>query len=132
MSEGMSLTSKQLQELIAAAVTAAVSEAKKPAPPTETQLAEIEQANEMRLQQRDLVLQEQANRKATQLACSHMRRDNTCSGVYVENGNYVICQQCQAIIRPGVAPTKDDDGRSIYDTQLFNRMFQLSNSPAIF
>lgn len=129
--KGTNLTAKQLQDLIAATVAAVVAESKKPAPLTEQQLAEVHQANEMRLQQRDLVLQEQANKKASQNACSHMRRDNTCCAVYVQNGNYLICQACQALVRPEV-PVEQRDQQSIYDTQLFNRLFQLAATPATF
>lgn len=129
--KGMSLTPKQLQDLITAAVTAAVAESKKPAPLTEREEADIQQAQDMRLQQRDLVLQEQANKAAMQRSCTHMRRDNTCTGVYVDNGNYIICQQCQGLIRPGAAPA-GYTGSDIYDTNLFNRLFQLCNAPAIF
>jgi hypothetical protein len=131
MAEGMNLTAEQLQTLITSAVTAAVSESRKPAPLTDAQEAEILQANDMRLQQRDLVLQGEANKRALQAACSHMRRDNTCSCVYVASGNYIIDQQCQAIIRPGTAP-EGYAGNDIYDTQLFNRLFQMSESAATF
>lgn len=129
--KGINLNAKQLQDLITAAVTAAVAETKKPAPLTEQQIAEIQQANDMRLQQRDIVLQEQANKKAAQHACTHMRRDNTCCAVYVQNGNYLICQACQALVRPDVEE-KFRDTASIYDTQLFNRLFQLAATPATF
>lgn len=124
--KGMSLTPKQLQDLITAAVTAAVAESKKPAPLTEQQIAEIQQANEMRLQQRDLILQGEANKAALKRACSHRRSAKEGGGtttVYVQNGNYLICQQCQGIIRPEVEE-KLQDPSSIYDTRLFNTHFQ--------
>lgn len=127
MAEGMSLTPKQLQDLITAAVTAAVAESKKPAPLTDRELAEIEQAQDMRLQQRDLTLAEQARKAADKRACTHMRRDNTCSGVYVANGGYIICQQCQGIIKPAPAP-EGYSGDQIFDTNLFNRLFTLTNA----
>jgi hypothetical protein len=131
--KGLNLTAKQLQELVTAAVTAAVAETKKPAPLTEQQIAEINQANEMRLQQRDLVLQGEANKKALQSACSHSRAENGSStAVYVANGNYLICQVCQGKIRPYVPAEEQADPNSIYDTNLFNRMFQLAGSKATF
>lgn len=131
--QGMSLTTEQLQALITAAVTAAVVESKKPAPPTEREIADIQQAQDMRLQQRDLTLLEQANKAALQRSCTHMRAypATGTTAVFVENGTYIICQQCQGIIRPGQAP-KDYVGADVYDTNLFNRLYQLCNNPATF
>jgi hypothetical protein len=130
---GMSLTADQLQSLITAAVTAAVAESKKPAPLTEQQQAEILQANNMRLEQRDLVLQGEANKAALRRACSHFRSAAPygTTAVYVQNGNYLICQQCQAVVRPGVEE-KYKDSVSIYDTELFNKLFQAAGSGATF
>lgn len=125
--KGMSLTPSQLQALITAAVTAAVSEAKKPAPLTEQQQAELAQALEMRRQTAELQLARQENDRMLRSVCTHTRKDRSYATVHVSDGNYIICQVCQAIVRPGVAPEKDD-GRSIYDTGLFNHLVQSSGA----
>jgi rRNA-processing protein FCF1 len=112
----VSFTAEQLQEML----RTVLQEARKPADPTPAQIAELEAAQTARKQQAELVLAEAARKKAEQEACIHLRRDGTSTGVYVENGNYIICQQCQAIIRPET------------NLAMFNRLFQLSQSPATF
>lgn len=129
--KGMSLTPSQLQALITAAVTAAVSEAKKPAPPTEAQQAAIAQDLDMRRQIADLQLKKVENDRMLRSVCTHQRVNNSYCTVHVKDGNYVICQACLAIVRPEPAP-KDDDGRSIYDTRLFNQLVQGSRANADF
>lgn len=123
----MELTAQQLKDLL----MAVIAEGRKPAPLTEAQEAAFKQELDMR---RDMGLQQLqliANKRAEQAACSHYRRDNSCSGVFISDGYYIICQQCQAKVRPGVAPDKDQSG-DIYDTNLFNRLFQSTQSPAMF
>jgi hypothetical protein len=92
-----------------------VKELRKPADPTPEQQAAIEQDKRDRQTQAELSLQIQDNRRAEQEACSHMRTGvwaGTTTAVYVQNGNFLICQQCQKIIRPENEP------------QLFNRLIQ--------
>lgn len=112
-------------------LVAVLQEARKPADPTEAQLAEIAQAQQMRKEQGELVRLTIANRRREQEACIHMRRDNTTTGVYIAGGNYIICQHCQGIIRPGVAP-EGYSGQDFYDTQLFNKLWTLSQDPTVF
>jgi arginyl-tRNA synthetase len=123
----MELTAEQLKDII----STVIAESRKPLPPTEEQLAELASNQAMRLQQRDLVLIKEQNKRTAQRLCSHMRRNGTTTGVYVANGNYIICQQEQCIIRPGVAPA-GDPGNDIYDTHLFNTLFQLAQDPTVF
>lgn len=129
--KGMNLTAKQLQELVAAAVSAAVSEAKKPAPLTEEQEASRKQDIDMRRQIAELQLQKVDNERMLRSICSHQRANNSYATVHVKDGNYVLCQICLAIVRPEPAP-KDDDGRSIYDTRSFNHLVQASRASADF
>lgn len=129
--KGMSLTPTQLQALITAAVTAAVSEAKKPVPLTEEQEAARKNDIDMRRQIAEMQLQKVAEDRMIRSICTHQRVNNSYCTVHVKEGNYVLCQVCLAIVRPEPAP-KDDDGRSIYDTQLFNRLVQGSRASADF
>jgi hypothetical protein len=112
-------------------LTTVVREARRAPDPTEKQLAEAEQDKNIRRENGLLVLQMMKNKRAEQEACIHMRRDNTTTGVYIANGNYIICQACQAKIRPGTAPETGDAG-DFYDTHLFNRLFQLGQGEATF
>jgi hypothetical protein len=127
--KGLNLTPTQLQALITAAVTAAVSEAKKPAPLTEAQEAQLKQDIDMRRQTAELQLERIKNEKMLRSVCTHTRKDRSYATVHVQDGNYILCQICQAIVRPAPAP-KDDDGRSIYDTGLFNHLVQSSGAAA--
>jgi hypothetical protein len=112
-------------------LVAVLQEARKPADPTPQQIAQLEQDQAMRKEQGALVLLTLANKRREQEACIHMRRDNTTTAVYIAGGNYIICQHCQAKIRPGVAPA-GDDGQDFYDTPLFNRLWTLSQDPTVF
>jgi RNA polymerase-binding transcription factor DksA len=113
------MDSEMVKELVAAAVAAAVAESRKPLPLTEEQESAKQQNMEMRRQQAELIKADEARKKLEQEACSHTRRDGSTTGVYVQDGNYIICQQCQKVIRPEVEPA------------LFSRLLQLA-TPAIF
>jgi hypothetical protein len=110
---------EMVKELVTAAVAAAVAESRKPLPLTEQQEAAKLQDMEMRRQQADLIKADEDRKLREQEACSHVRRDGTTTGVYVQDGNYILCQQCQKVIRPEL------------EAPLFNRLLQLA-TPAIF
>ena len=115
----ISLTVEQLKELLL--------EIKKPAPPTEAEQLKIDSVIEQRRQLSLAQRNEAENRKRMRLSCSHMRRDNTARTVLVKGsgGAYLLCQKCQGIIRHGVAPKVNYRG-DIYNSEMFNRLFQLS------
>lgn len=112
----VTIGAEQLQEILSSVIEAA----RKPPEPTPEQKAAAEQDKEMRRQQAELVLMEAENKRRAQEACSHMRRDGSTPSVYVQDGNYLICQHCQKIVRPEVEP------------DLFNKLFQLTQSAATF
>lgn len=123
--KGLVLTAQQLQDLIATAVTAAVSEAKKPFISEQAQ-KQMEQDQQTRKETAENILRGIEQKKHMQRMCTHTRReDGKTRAVYVENGTFMICQGCQAIIRPGTAPV-GDRGTDIYDDQLFYRLFQMA------
>lgn len=123
----LGLSKKDLQELVAAAVSAAVQESRKPSDPTPEEQAKIDSA---RAHRKDMALLEALktqSRRANQMGCSHMRKNGTTPSVYVQNGNYMICQHCTGMIKPG-SPSADElkyGTPYIYDTDLFNRLLQL-------
>jgi RNA polymerase-binding transcription factor DksA len=117
--QGLTLTAKQLQDLVAAAVAAAVTEAKKPVI-TEAQQREIEAAQESRAQSAAQVIKMAEDKRAAQAACGHMRRDGSTYVTYIQNGDYLICQKCQDVIRRADRP------------EMFNRLFQLTQNNGMF
>jgi len=118
----IALTPEALQQMIAAAVTAAVQEAKKPAPPTARELAEIQQSQEIRQETAQNVLAQIESKKFEQQSCTHRHATGESHCVFIVDGNYVLCQKCQGKIRP--EDGKKADKTAIYDTVLFNRLFQ--------
>lgn len=111
---------------------------RKPLDPTPEQLAEKESNDSMRRATAESELQRIASRKREQAACSHLRRDGTSSCVFIygdpsqpNQGNYVICQQCNGKIRPEPRPTgllAREWENDIFDTNLFNIHFVKSQA----
>jgi NADH pyrophosphatase NudC (nudix superfamily) len=111
----MTMTTEQLMEVI--------REIKKPQGPTDAELKQIANQQEMRKQTAAQQAEIVAAKRLQQTMCSHKRRDGTCRAVYVKQGHYLLCQKCQAVIRPGTAP-KSNAINAIYDTAMFNKLFQ--------
>jgi hypothetical protein len=130
--EKISLSTDQFESMMARLL----AEARKPAELTEEQQEEQdrkkqarEQDKELRRQQAQLELERIANRKIEQSMCSHKHKNqNTCT-VHVQNGNYLLCLHCQAVIRPTGAVGGDSD---IFDTNLFNMHFQMGQNATSF
>jgi hypothetical protein len=120
----LTLTPEALQSLISSAVATAIQESKKPAPPTKAEIANLEQEQQLRLETAKNVLAQMDTKKFEQRSCSHRHATGESHGVYINDGNYVLCQKCQAKVRPFVAVESQKDKTAIYDTDLFNRLFQ--------
>lgn len=78
-------------------------------------------------------------RRREQLACTHAHADGHTHLVHVqENGRlaggagYLHCQSCQAKIRPDNENVKQLDPHAIFDTALFNRLYQTLPNREIF
>lgn len=131
----LNITANDLKAMIAAAVSAAVIESRKPDPPTEQEVAQLRMAQEHRLQTAEQVINTEKNKRANQLICSHEHNngDTHCVWVREENASspgFILCQRQQCRIRPGDF-TKDfeqpaflRDRGAIYDTAMFNKLFQ--------
>ncbi len=126
----VSLTPQALKELITSAVSAAVKAAKEPTVIEQAELdkqeREAAQKQEARKLQGEAVLEDLNNRRMLQRLCSHEHRNGDTHCVYIQEPKgpgYLLCQKNQCKIRPGVAP-KDSASGDIYDTDLFNRIFQ--------
>lgn len=128
----MEITSEQLKDLVSAAVTAAVAEAKKPAPPTEQEISKHQMEQQQRLEMSQSVKDKKANERQMQLACTHEhpKRDGGHTHcVYIReddprSAGYVLCQECQGRFRPESADARKLDPNAIFDTSIFNRLFQ--------
>lgn len=120
--QAVTLTAEQLKDLM---LTMA-KELRKPADPTPEELAQAENDRKSRESTAKLQLEKLEREQANRMACTHRRKDRTTSMVYEYMGGYLICQQCQAIVHPGVRPGGDagkETANHFYDTRLFNEHF---------
>lgn len=124
--KSIALTADDLKEIIATAIAAA----KAPNAVEQDKLDRLKQeiilANQNREKLGKQVLQDIANKRLTQMLCSHEHRNGDSHGVYIMEKNspgYILCQMCQGKVRPGQAPDKYA-GVDIFSTPLFNKMFQ--------
>lgn len=134
----LNITPADLQAMIAAAVTAAITESRKPAPPTEQENAQLLMKQEHRALTAQSVLLEAKNKIAMQKICAHehsRREGGGTHAVWVREENpaspgFILCQKCQGRVRPGEltqdakAPAFLRDRGAIYDTDKFNQLFQ--------
>ena len=137
--QALTLTAEQLREMF---VTFA-QELRKPPEPTEAEAAQIESDKQMRRETALLQKQRMENKRFEQAACLHTRPQNntsTCVNVRdIESMTGVptlICQMCQGFIHPEPRPSnpvlaKEWEGH-IFDTQLFNRHFLLTQTQTTF
>lgn len=133
MSEAQSFTKDDMKELVAAAVTAAIQEANKPKPLSDSQVAEIQQAQAMRRETAESVLQQKANEKFLQSQCTHEHSKQAGGGthcVYVRDNDhpadagFIICQFCRMRVRPDSEKWRILDPDAWFDTAMFNKLFQ--------
>lgn len=130
----LNITADDLKAMISTAVAVAIQESKKPAPPTDKELSEIEMAQEHRLQQAQSVIHTAENKKNFQRMCAHEHSKREGGGTHCvwvreedpTSPGYIYCQKCEGKVRPegGNQGTKREDRTAIYDTALFNRLFQ--------
>lgn len=134
MSEAVTFTKEDVKDIVAAAVTAAVQEANKPKPLSAAEIAEIEQAQEMRKDTAQNVIQKKINdRWFQEHGCTHEHSKQAGGGthaVYVRDNDhpadpgYIHCQLCQGRFRPDSEKWRKLDPDAIFDTAIFNKLFQ--------
>lgn len=130
----LSITAEDLKGIVAAAVATAITEARKPDPPTAEQVAAVQMAQEHRADMAADVTRTRENKIAIQRICSHEHSNREGGGthcVWVKEEDpaspgYIYCQKCEAKVRPqgGYEGTKKADRTALYDTLLFNKLFQ--------
>lgn len=133
------MTPEQLQGIVSAAVAETIKALKTPTEVEQIELdkklQEIKTANEDRKKLSQEVLNTMEGKRRLHFACSHEHSDGStrCIRIQEKNGpGYMLCLWNQCIIRPGAPPKKFDkqgkeipyQGSVIYDTNLFNRIFQ--------
>lgn len=129
MSQALTLSKDDLKEILAAAI----AEAKKPEPPNEKEIAEIQQAQQMRRETADSVKLRKENEKFLQSQCTHEHSKQAGGGthaVYVRDNDhpadagFILCQFCQIRVRPESEKWRQLDPDATFDTALFNKLFQ--------
>lgn len=109
---------EQLKELLI--------EAKKPVI-SPAQLKQIADEQQTRKDNAAIIDQERAKKIYEQSICGHYRRDGSSRMVYVEHGNYLICQRCQDILRPDET-NPNGSPNSATRRALFHEHFAKTNS----
>ena len=126
------------KEDLAAVLSQVIKAVKEPTAIEQRKLdAEQRILNQAQVERKNLaesVIQEKQQKMAQQRVCSHTHKNGDPHGVYITEPTgpgYILCQKNQCIIRPGVQP-KDYKGNAIYDTALFNKIFQTLPNGEIF
>lgn len=129
-SGGIVLTEEGLQKILVAAIAAANA----PKPPSPQELAEIEQAQAHRKETSENYKQQKANEKNFQEnICTHEHTKAAGGGthaVHVRDNDhpgdagFILCQNCQGRVRPISDKWKKLDPGAIFNTVLFNKLFQ--------
>jgi RNA polymerase-binding transcription factor DksA len=123
----VTLTFEQLKDLLIEAKKPVISDSDK---------KKLENDQQTRLDNAAIITLERAKKLQEQAMCGHIRRDGSSRTVYVENGNYLICQRCQDVIRPN-AMLKDKNGKDmdkpdIARRELFQKHFAMVGRSQLF
>jgi hypothetical protein len=132
--ESINLSKQDLADIITAAVAAAkapnvIEQAK-----LDEQKAELVQKQKYRAATAQSVRDDIENKRLIQSICSHEHPNGASRSVYVverTGPGYMICLKNQCKIRPEPKPAKPDAG-AIYDTALFNKLFQKASQQEIY
>lgn len=94
----------------------------------DAEIQRIKFANEERKANSAGILQQMHDKQISQTICSHKHRDGNSHCVFIyekaPSPGYILCQKNQCKIRPGEPPREGPDSSAIYDTALFNQLFQ--------
>lgn len=126
---------KEMQRQNAEMLASVIKELKKPTvmeqKAIDQEVERIKAANEERKANSAGVLQQMRDNRFQQTVCSHKHSSaegGHSHGVFVmekaPSPGFIHCQKCHVNIRPGTPPQENADPRALYDTALFNRIFQ--------
>lgn len=135
--KAVSLSAKDLKEIIAAAVSEAVRAPKVLNEIEQRQLdrekKQVEDNNQSRLEQSQAVIEDMRQKALRKRACAHEGgKPVHPHTVFVNDdlGGFVLCQKCHAVIRPenqiSHFPKDFQEKRPdvIFSNEIFNRVFQ--------
>lgn len=120
------VSADQLKEILSTVIAAVKAPSVLEQRQIDAEERRVKEDQENRLKVSKDVLFDIEQKRAVQLICSHEHPDGTSHGVWIQERTgpgYILCQYNQCKVRPGVAPA-GFKGTDIYDTALFNRMFQ--------
>lgn len=128
--QAISLTKQDLADIL----VMAMQEAKKPAPPTPQQEADIALAQEQRKATAASVAEQKRNARWFQEhGCTHEHLKSAGGGTHCtfvkdndipQSPGYVLCQKCQGRFRPDEPLMRKLDPDAIFDTATYNRLMQ--------
>lgn len=145
MSEEKSISISELkvilaeqQKMFAEQTKELITELRKPTVMEQKQLdkeaAEILAKNEERKANAEGMKAKREADRWTKRHCSHLHPNGNTHCIYIQEKTgpgYILCQRNQCIIRPEPAPA-NYDGDDVYDTAMFNRLFQSLPSQELF
>lgn len=127
-------TKQDMKDIVAAAVAAAIAETNKPKPKTPQELAEIEQAQQLRKETSDNYAQQRANKRwFSEHGCTHEHKASAGGGTHcvhvLDNDHpgdpgFIYCQNCEGRFRPDTPKWRKLDPEAIFSTAKFNELFQ--------
>jgi hypothetical protein len=120
------LTKQDLADLITAAVTAAKAPNTVEQKKLDQEQKQIEEDQKQRLAVSASVIEEMKQKRWTHLNHSHEHKNGASKCTFVQDklGGFIICLGCQAKIRPDMPAAQRLDHDAIYDTAMFNKLFQ--------
>ena len=133
--ETVNLTKDDLKEILQTVVIAAKQPSDLEQKKLEAEAQELRIRQETRAASSADVLAGIENKRRTQQLCSHEHSNGRTHCVFVQEqngGGYLICQKNQCKIRPFIPVEQRLDKQAIYDTDLYNRIFQKLNLNEIF
>jgi|SRR5580704_4684832 hypothetical protein len=129
--DSISLTKQDLADIISQAIAAAKAPNVIEQQKLDAQAEETKQKQEYRKSISLSVKEDMENKRAVREVCSHEHANGNSRSVWVQEPKgygYMICLKNQCKIRPEPKPAKNADNGCIYNTALFNRLFQKAQS----
>lgn len=132
MSEMTKQSDERLERIVAELKKPSVMEQKK----LDAEAKELEQRQQERRDNSEAFKMKRAQDKWVREHCTHQHADGKTHCVWIAEKNnpngYILCQANHCKIRPEPRPEKFADEDAVYDTNLFNRLFQSLPTQEIF
>lgn len=122
----VTISKEDLKEIIATAIAAAKAPNVVEQQKFDEQQRQIDEDRRQREILSQSVLADLEQKRQLQQICSHEHKNGDSHCVFIQEPKgpgYILCQKNQCKIRPGQKPA-NYKGNDIYDSALFNRLFQ--------